>query len=244
APDNRFDIKLEELEIRGVSIWSALIRKQLLVNDVLLRGGALRIRSVSLAHNKAAERQDATTLYDRVKAIFRKIKVDKISLEEFDIAHVKSEAGTTNELYVDRAQFRLYDILLDENSARDTTRLYYFMRMAMGMPSFAYDIPNSPYKITFDRCTLESRENSSQLVNVARSPRIPKVDYFRNDKENKALIYLQFDSIRLEEMRFREVFQRQRIAAEYAYITRGSASFHKDKRFQKDNVNKVGDIGR
>lgn len=241
APDNRFDIKLEELEIRGVSIWSALIRKQLLVNDVLLRGGTLRIRSASLAHNKAAERQDATTLYDRVKAIFRKIKVDKISLEEFDIAYVKSEAGTTNELYVDRAQFRLYDILLDENSARDTTRLYYFKHMDMEIPSFAYDIPNSPYKITFDRFTLDSRENSSQLVNVALSPRIPKVDYFRNDKENKALIYLQFDSIRLEEMRFREVFQRQRIAAEYAYITGGSASFHKDKRFQKDNVNKVGD---
>src|SRR5690606_8426301 len=39
----------------------------------------------------------------------------------------------------------------------------------------------------------------------------------------------------------REVFQRQRIAAEYAYMTGGSASFHKDKRFQKENGNKVGD---
>src|SRR5690606_6481863 len=124
-------------------------------------------------------------------------------------------------------------ILLDENSAQDTTRLYYFKHMDMEIPSFAYDIPNSPYKITFDRLTVNSRENNSLLINVALSPRIPKVDYFRNDKENKALIYLQFDSIRWEEMRFREVCQRQRIAAVYAHLTGGSASFHKINVFKR-----------
>src|SRR5690606_6248265 len=113
--------------------------------------------------------------------------------------------------------------------------------MDMEIPRFGFDIPNSPYKITFDRLTVNSRQNKSLLINVALWPRTPKVDYCRNDTENKALIYLRFDSIRLEEMRFREVFQRQRIAAVYAHLTGGSASFHKDKRFQKDNVNKLGD---
>src|SRR5690606_2163644 len=64
---------------------------------------------------------------------------------------------------------------------------------------------------------------------------------FRSDKENKALIYLNFDTLRLEKMRLRELFDRQRIFSEYAYIVGGEASFHKDKRFQKDNVDKIGE---
>src|SRR5690606_34770818 len=99
----------------------------------------------------------------------------------------------------------------------------------------------SPYKVGFDRLKIDSRADTLLLTKVVLSPKIKKIDYFRNDKENKALIFLNFDTLRLEKMRLRELFDRQRISSAYAHVVGGAASFHKDKRFQKDNVNKIGE---
>src|SRR5690606_26641505 len=164
-----------------------------------------------------------------------------ISLDHFNIKYSKTGSGNTNEIKMDSTHFQFYDILVDENAAHDSTRIYYFKALQVDVPKFQCEIPNSPYKVGFDCLKVDSREDLLLLTDVALSPKIPKIDYFRNDKENKALIYLNFDTLRLEKMRLRELFDRQRIFSEYAYIVGGEASFHKDKRFQKDNVDKIGE---
>ena len=241
APDNRFHVKLESLEVKGVSLWSALIRKKLFIRYVALSGADLLVLTESHAYNETVKRDSTTSLYDRIKETFKAIQVDKVSLDRFNIVYSKTESGNTNEIKVDSTQFRIYDILVDENSAQDSTRLYYFKALQVDVPKFQYEIPNSPYKVGFDRLMLDSKEDKLLLTKINLSPKISKVDYFRNDKENKALIFLDFDTIRLEKIRFREIFDSQRVSSKYVYVMGGKTSFHKDKRFQKDNVNKIGE---
>lgn len=241
APDNRFHIKLESLEMKGISLWSALIHKKLLIKHVILSGADLLVRNESHAYNDTVKRDSATSLYDRIKDTFKSVQVGEVSLDRFNIVYSKTESGNTNEIKVDSAQFRFHDILVNENSAQDSTRLYYFKAVQIDVPKFEYEIPNSPYKVGFDRLMVDSREEELLLTKIDLFPKMSKIDYFRNDKENKALIFLNFDTIRLENIRFRDLFNRQRISATYMHVAGGTASFHKDKRFQKDNVNKIGE---
>lgn len=241
APDSRFHVKLESLEVKGVSLWSALIRKKLLIRDVVLSGADLLVLNEPHAYNDTVKHDSATSLYDRIKDTFKSVQVGKVSLDRFNIVYSKTESGNMNEIEVDSMYFRFYDILVDENSAQDSTRLYYFKGLQVDIPKFEYQIPNSPYKVGFHRLTMDSEEDELLLTKINLSPKISKVDYFRNDKENKALIFLNFDTIRLENIRFRDLFDRQRISSRYMRVVGGTASFHKDKRFQKDNVNKIGE---
>lgn len=241
APDSRFQIKLEALEVGGVSLWSAFMRKKLFIKNIRLNGADLLVLNEPHTYNDTVASDNATSLYNRIKDTFKSVKIREINLDRFNIVHSTKEGERTNNVKVDSTQFRFYDILIDQNSAQDSTRLYYFKAIEIDIPKFDYDIPNSPYKVGFDRLQIDSREDALLLTKVALSPKINKVDYFRNDKENKALIFLNFDTLRLEKMRFRELFDRQRISSAYAHVVDGAASFHKDKRFQKDNVNKIGE---
>ncbi|WP_146113706.1 hypothetical protein [Sphingobacterium gobiense] len=241
ASDSRFHVKLESLEVKGVNLWSVLIRKKLFIKHVTLSGADLLVLNESHAYNDAVKRDSATSLYDRIKDTFKSIQVDKLSLDRFNIVYSKTESGNTNVIKVDSTQFRFYDILVDENAAQDSARLYYFKALQIDIPKFEYEIPTSPYRISFDRLMMDSREDQLLLTKIDLSPKISKVDYFRNDKENKALIFLNFDTIRMEKIRFRDMFDRQRISSIYVHVDGGIASFHKDKRFQKDNVNKIGE---
>lgn len=241
APDSRFHITLESLEVSGVSLWSALIRKKLSIEDITLNGADLLVLNAPQAYNDTVKSDNATTLYDRIKDTFKSVKIGQVNLEHLNVVYSKTEEGNTDKIKVDRAGFQFYDILIDQNAEQDSTRLYYFKAVQVDIPTFDYEIPNSPYKVGFDRLKIDSRADTLLLTKVVLSPKIKKIDYFRNDKENKALIFLNFDTLRLEKMRLRELFDRQRISSAYAHVVGGAASFHKDKRFQKDNVNKIGE---
>lgn len=241
APDSRFHVALESLEVSGVSLWSALIRKKLSIEDITLNGADLLVLNAPQAYNDTVKSDNETTLYDRIKDTFKSVKIGQVNLEHLNVVYSKTEEGNTDKIKVDRAGFQFYDILIDENAEQDSTRLYYFKAVQVDIPTFDYEIPNSPYKVGFDRLKIDSRADTLLLTKVVLSPKIKKIDYFRNDKENKALIFLNFDTLRLEKMRLRELFDRQRISSAYAHVVGGAASFHKDKRFQKDNVNKIGE---
>lgn len=241
APDSRFHITLESLEVSGVSLWSALMRKKLSIEDITLNGADLVVLNEPQAYNDTVKSDHATTLYDRIKDTFKSVKIGQVNLEHLNVVYSKTEEGNTDKIKVDRAGFQFYDILIDQNAEQDSTRLYYFKAVQVDIPTFDYEIPNSPYKVGFDRLKIDSRADTLLLTKVVLSPKIKKIDYFRNDKENKALIFLNFDTLRLEKMRLRELFDRQRISSAYAHVVGGAASFHKDKRFQKDNVNKIGE---
>ncbi len=241
APDNRFHIKLESLEVTGVSLWSALVRKRLFIRNVILSGADLQVLNETHAYNDTIKNDSATSLYDRIKDTFKSVQVGEVRLDRFNVLYSTTESGNTEEIKVDSTQFRFYDILVDDKSEQDSTRLYYFKAVEIDIPKFDYEIPNSPYKVGFDRLMMDSRKDELVLTKIVLSPKINKVDYFRNDKENKALIFLNFDTLRLEKTRLRELFDQHRISSTYVHVVGGSASFHKDKRFQKDNVNKIGE---
>src|SRR5690606_1362331 len=72
------------------------------------------------------------------------------------------------------------------------------------------------------------------------TPKVSKLAYFKQDKKNKAMIVLAWDTLRLEGVDMNKMVNHRLLYAQYAYINGGTASFHKDKRYQKDSISKIG----
>ncbi len=240
APDNRFHVTLKSLAIKGVGIWSALVAKKLNIRHIALDAVDFQMINESHAYNERTSNGQSKSLYDQVKGIFHTIHVQQSTIDNLDVKFSKVENGKSDTIKIDSARIRVHDLLLDQNTLHDSTRVYYTKEIEVEIPGFTYAIPNSVYQIKFDYLAVSTKNRDALLTKIALYPWVSKQVYFENDKQNKAMIVLKWDTLRLEQLDFHKMIDHQLLFARYAYIKNGIASFHKDKRYQEDNVNKIG----
>lgn len=240
APDSRFDVALASLKIKGLGIWSALVAKKLTIRHIAFDTVHVQMTTETQAYNKKIDTSRSESLYDRVKDVFRAIHVEQSTIDNLHVAFSKIENGQSDTIKIDSIRVHMHDLLLDESSFHDSTRVFYTKEIGLEIPGFTYAIPNSVYQVAFDRLVVNTKKQNALLTKVALHPRVSKQAYFVQDKQNKAMIVLKWDTLRLEKLDFNALIDRQLIFARYAYLHNGTASFHKDKRYQQDNVHKIG----
>jgi len=243
APGNRFHIKVSSLKLTNLSIWDILVVKKINISHIRIDSAAIHLIRKQHAYTDSVKNKESKSLYEHIKDDFNAVKVDQITLDNmnFKLSTVTDEDEVSTDVAIDSARIVIGDFLLDANSARDTSRLFYAKEIDLDIPRFDYEFPNSVYKIKFERLTFHSKSQQALFHKIVLAPKIRKLDYFKQDKKNKAMIVLAWDTLRLEGIDMNEMASNRLLYAKYAYIKGGSASFHKDKRFQKDSISKVGE---
>lgn len=240
ASDNRFHAEVAELQVRGVNIWQALVSKKLSITGIALHDASLQILQQAHAYNDTTK-SDSTDFYSKIKDTFQEIEVGTLQVTPLRLQHSRIYADDTVATTIDSIQIQVSDFLLNAETAQDSSRLLYSDAISVEIPNFSYAIAGSPYKVSLGQLTFHSKEQTAFISKAALLPNRSKSHYFQNDKENKALITLQLDSLLLEEFDLRKFAERGLLHAKYAHINGGSALFEKDKRYQEDNVNKIGE---
>jgi hypothetical protein len=239
APNIRYHIRLANPKIQGLGIWSMLISKKLNIDGILLDSVNVYITPHQHTYNDST-RTESRGIYDNIKSTFKALRIKKTSIQQAHFKFLNVKDGKTDTTDIDNIQLNIYDFLLDKDSEHDSTRLFYAKYIETSILNFSYEIPNSPYKITAGHFKLDSKRQQAALYDIALIPKISKKQYFQSDKQNKALITLKFDSLLLSEIDFQKFAARNLLYAKYANLEGGSATFQKDKRYQKDTVNKIG----
>ncbi len=240
APNNRFHVKLSLLKITRLSIWNILVAKKINIKHISFDTAVVHVIHEQHLYNDSLHTRESKTLYDKIKDVFKTVKVGKVTIDNINFKLSTIEKGKAKKIELDSIRVAISDFLLDSTSIRDTTRLFYAKEIEVDVPRFEYEIPNSVYKIKFDHLTLNTKSQNALITKVELAPRISKLEYFKRDKKNKAMIVLKWDTVKLAGLRFNEIIANQLVYSQYAYIKNGSASFHKDKRYQKDNISKIG----
>lgn len=239
ASNNQFYIRSANLTINGIGIWNIILSKKLNINKILFDTVEFHLTHHRHPYNDSTK-NDSTTLYDKIKEAFKIVKIGEIQMEyaNFKFSHIHNDHVETKE--IDSIQVKISDFLLDERSAHDNSRILFSKNIETTVSNFTYDIPNSPYKVQFGKFYLNSKSKQASFYQASLVPRISKAQYFQTDTANKALITLKLDSLYLEEIDLAKMMERRLLHAKYAYMKNGSATFEKDKRYQQDNVNKIG----
>lgn len=240
APNSRYHIKLSALKVRRFNIWDVIKNRKLYIKEINFDSPDIHMISERHAYNDTIQPQQSKTLYDNIKDVFSSINVRDIHIDNVKFKFSKIEEGKSSDIVLDSIGIKVHDILVDQASIHDTTRLFYTKMVEVEVPKFEYELSNGIYKAKFDHLIMNTQDQNVLLTKVEYAPKMSKAAYFKARNENITMAVMKFDTLRFEKLDFKELIDNQQTIAQHVQIKNGSVSLYNDKRYPKKSVSKIG----
>jgi len=241
APDNLYDIEFKELKVKRFGILSVLRNRELNIKSIDLTDPRIHLTNKYHAYNDTASiEKPKKSLYENVKEVFNSVNIGRIDVENAAFKYTKLTDSQSAEFGLDSVQIRVEDILMDENSQADTSRLYYTKLIEAIVPGFEYEFSNGFYMAKFDVLKINTQEQTLLLTNVDYSPVLDKATFYKKHGKNVTRADLHFDTLYMEKLDFKQLIEKQHTVARRAHIKNGYAKLYGDKRYPKQPVNQIG----
>lgn len=240
APNSRYHIKLAALKVRRFNIWDVIKNRKLYIKEINFDSPDIHMISERHAYNDTIQPKQSKTLYDNIKDVFSSINVRDINIDNVKFKFSKIEEGKSSDILLDSIGIKVHDILVDQASIHDTTRLFYTKMVEVEVPKFEYELSNGIYKAKFDHLIMNTRDQNVLLTKVEYAPKMSKAAYFRARNENITMAVMKFDTLRFEKLDFKELIDNQQTISQHVQIKNGSVSLYNDKRYPKKSSSKIG----
>ncbi|MFD2966619.1 AsmA family protein [Sphingobacterium bambusae] len=240
APDNLYDIRLKALKIRRFGIIDILTNRKLTIKSISLEDPAIHLTNKYHAYNDTVVSESKKTLYESVKDVLQSVNVRDIMMENVSFKYSKLSEGKSSDFAVKDIKISVHDVLIDETSLADTSRLMYTKMVEIVVPGFTYNFADGFYQAKFDELKINTREQNILLTNVDYKPVMNKAAYFKKKGKNVTMADLHFDTLRMEQLNFRALMDNQQTIAKKVQIKNGHAKLYNDKRYPKSPKNQIG----
>lgn len=240
APNSRYHIKLSALKVRRFNIWDVIKNRKLYIKEINFDSPDIHMISERHAYNDTIQPKQPKTLYDNIKDVFSSINVRDINIDNVKFKFSKIEEGKSSDIVLDSIGIKVHDILVDQASIHDTTRLFYTKMVEVEVPKFEYELSNGIYKAKFDHLIMNTQDQNVLLTKVEYAPKMSKAAYFKARNENITMAVMKFDTLRFEKLDFKELIDNQQTIAQHVQIKNGSVSLYNDKRYPKKSISKIG----
>lgn len=240
APNNRYHIKLKALKIKRFSLMDVLSDKRLNIDRIVFEEPDIHLISEHQVYNDTISENTAKTLYENIKDVFKSINVKDIKIDNVKFKYSKIEKGHTSHINLDQVNINVHDVLVDETSLADSSRLYYTKMVDVQVPKFEYDLPDGYYRVKFDSLRINTREQNVLFTKVFYGPKMNKRAFFKQKEQNVTMAVVAFDTLRLEHLDFRRLIDNQQTVASKVQLKNGSVDLSADKRYPKYPIVKVG----
>ncbi len=240
APDNLYDIRLKALKIRRFGIIDILTNRKLTIKSISLEDPAIHLTNKYHAYNDTVASASKKTLYESVKDVLQSVNVRDIAMENVSFKYSKITEGKSSDFAVKDIKITVHDVLIDETSLADTSRLMYTKMVEIVVPGFTYNFANDIYQAKFDELKINTREQNILLTNVDYKPVMSKAAYFKKKGKNVTMADLHFDTLRMEQLNFRALLDNQQTIARKVQLKNGHAKLYNDKRYPKSPKNQIG----
>ncbi|TJZ59761.1 hypothetical protein FAZ15_12735 [Sphingobacterium olei] len=240
APDNRFHIKLKALKIRRFGLWDVLRNRQLSIKSIVLEQPEIHLTSEKHAFNDTVSTEPKKTLYESIEDIFTSVNVRDVQLDDVKFTYSKIDSGKTSGIELNRVTIKVHDVLVDKTSIDDSTRLFYTKMIDVHVPGFEYELPDGFYKLKFDDLSINTKDQNLLLTKFAYEPKMAKSAFFKQKNRNITMTILKFDTLRLENLDFKELIDNQKTIAASAQLKNGIVDLSNDRRYPKYPKNKIG----
>lgn len=240
APNNRYHIKLKALKVRRFSLMDVLSNRKLNIKTIIFEEAEIHLTSEYHAYNDTIAKKPHKTLYENIKDIFTSVNVRDIKIDNVKFTYAKIDQGKTSEIKLDKVNINVHDVLVDQTSIDDSTRIFYTKMVDVQVPGFEYDLPDGIYRVKFADLRINTRDQNILMTKVVYQPRMSKSAYFKKKNQNVTMAVMKFDTLRMENLNFRQFIDEQQTIATKVQIKNGSIDLSNDKRYRKFPVSKIG----
>lgn len=241
APDNVYNIRIENLRIRSFHPQRILTNRRLQIDDIIIDTPSVHVVNKYHAYNDTVVvKQDTQTLYQRISGILNEVSVGNVHFNDIHFKFSKKTDTATNETVLNNLNINVSDILIDSVSQYDTTRFYHTRAIDVDVPGFRYETPDSFYYVSFDRLQIATLYKQVTLTGFKYAPRMSKDEFYKRKKMAKDMAVIAFPTIRLGDIDLQRFVDNQKIYAGSLHIDSGTVTISNDLRYPKHPTDKIG----
>ena len=241
APDNRYDIRIANLEIKGFHPRQILTDQQLRIDDIIVDTPAIHVINEYHVYNDTATvEKDKRTLYQRISGVLNAVGVGNVALNSMNFRFTKIRDSSMVETTLQRVDVAARDILIDSVSQFDTTRFYHTRAIDVDIPGFRWETADSLYFVSFDRLQVATGQKRVVLTGLQYAPSVSRAEFYKRKQEAAEMATIGFPVIRLEDVDLHRYARSQKIYAGSLHIDSGVVDLLKDLRYRRVTENKIG----
>lgn len=236
APPNVFELRLNALAIDGITP-DDLIRKKDIRLDVLYADHPV-IHLYHLSEPKGQKAKDSSSVYELIRDEIGSFGLKKLTLKNLDFTyHKKGDKVQTSfkDLMVD-----LDDILIDENTQRDTTRFLYAKDAAISLKDFVHKTADSIYNFKLDSISINAAKNKVRIRQLKLEPRAGKAAFRKLVKKRKDRYNISINNLALDDIDWWRFIEGNGLFISDARIANGKIEVYSDKGIPAGNEKKLG----
>src|SRR5699024_5408818 len=204
APDNLYKVSLKELSIEGLKWREILKNKKLNIKGISLVHPDVELTNTYHAYNDTISDEPKESLYDTSKHLLSSIYIERIDTDKFNFKYVKVDSAETSETTVQNIDVHIQELLLDESSETDTSRLYFAKGLEVKITDFEYPISDSLYNLKFNSLGVSTHEKTLLVENFSMKPAVDRQEIFKRKNENVTIPDIEMDTIIFEELDFKK----------------------------------------
>ncbi|WP_373512346.1 hypothetical protein [Persicitalea sp.] len=235
APNDRFDLQAVRVRLTGISLWRLLFFKSLRMSSVLISRPVAHIVHDPKDYNKNKPKKSP---YELISKVLNSIRIDKISLDNVDFtyedlqdASKEPQKSELKKLYLD-----VTDFVLDEESERDTSRLFYSDNISLRAEGLELPSGNKLYVFKMQELGFSSQDSVLQVKNVFYRPTLSKNEFSKARGFAADRLNLEFKNIKATQVDVKRFLMDRQLFAKKLYIDAGLIDIDKDKRYPVDPV--------
>lgn len=241
APNNRFHVALDELKIRRFSIWDVLVNEKLDIKTIELHTPAVHMMYEYHSFNDTIPQdKESKSLYDQIKGTFSSVSVDKIDLKNVGFKYTKHEEGKSSEINLDSLQVKIRHVLINEDSAADTARIFFAKALDVLVPNFEYDLGDGFYRARFDGLRFNTEARELAISKLSFAPKMSKTNFFKKKNQAVTMAILKVDSLKFDGLDFHQLVEQQKIVSKSLLVKDGRVDLFNDLRYPKRKRSHIG----
>lgn len=240
ASNKQFYVNIERLKVKRFSFVDVLFNRKLSINAIALDRPVVHVINETHSFDKKLKDTTDSSFYLHVKKVFDAISVKKIEVDSASIRYTEKKGNVSKSYLFDNVELHVVDVLIDSLSAKDSLRMLYSKMIDLQIRDYELDIPNSLYKVAFDKLHINTKEKFLLLEKAIYRPKLSKAMFFREVGKNVTMNDLEFDKIQMENIDFDRLFHFGYLNGSIVNIQEGAASFSQDKRYPGIIRNKIG----
>lgn len=240
APDNLYDISLKALKIKRFGIMDVVKDKVLNIKSITFEEPEMVLRNKYHAYNDTVSVKPKRSLYENIRDVFQKVNVDNIDLDNLKVTYMNLDRDRSSDLSLSNVQIKVRDVLIDETSLSDTSRFLYTKLVEVNIPGFTYKFTDGFYQASFKELKINTQEQNVLLTAISFKPQMGREAYFKKRGENKTMTEFSVDTLRMENLDFKRLFDLQQVVASKVQVKNGSLKLFGDKRYRKRPANQIG----
>lgn len=239
APNNRFDIAVGELTIRGLNIRKAAFSKIIDLKEVRIISPEVVMHNEYQSYSDTAKASKNFNAKD-ILGNLQSIAVGKIGLSDINFTFNKQTDSTFTSNKFKNLDLIISDVLIDPTSDQDTSRFYYTGSIDLLMGPYNYEIPDSFYDVGFDSLIVSTKSKNILIKGMDFAPRISREAFYQELQYAKDMTQLKFDNLVLQEIDLVLFMNSQRIHASSMTIDGGNVAVSNDRRYPRRPISKIG----